>query len=305
MIANQLKSLKSLTPKRFKARHIDTPAAIQIKPVRKNFTFEDVPRYWYDNNPLITHVMNAMSLTFPDGEQFFVDSVRAFREHYTDERQKQHIRGFIGQEAMHSLEHDHFNEFLKTQGYEQPVKGGTKLARYMIKRIQARKSAVDQLATTAALEHITAVLGRWLMAEQTLSRLDPSVRPLWLWHGIEETEHKAVAFDLLQNVTGGDYLTRVRAMPAAVIELITYTAIYSQEFLKADGLLGRPSVYLKGFRELTRTGGMAKMLLPAILEYFDPAFHPWQDDDSKQVAIHKAYLLELEAQAESSMGVAA
>ena len=293
----KLKSLKTLTPKRLKARRIDTPAAIEIKPVRKNFTFENVPRYWYDNNPLITHVMNAMSLTFPDGEQFFVDSVRAFREHHTDERQKQHIRGFIGQEAMHSLEHDHFNEFLKTQGYEQQVKGGTKLARFMIKRIQARKSAVDQLATTAALEHITAVLGRWLMTERTLSRLDPSVRALWLWRGIEETEHKAVAFDLLQNVTGGDYLTRVRAMPAAVIELITYAAIYSQEFLKADGLLSRPSVYLRGVRELTRTGGMARMLLPAILEYFDPAFHPWQDDDSKQVAIHKAYLLELEAQA--------
>ena len=302
MIAN---TLKSLAPKRLKARHIKTPQAIEIKPVRKNFSFDQVPRYWYDNNPLITHVMNAMSLTFPDGEQFFVDSVRAFREHFSDERQKQHIRGFIGQEAMHSLEHGHFNTYLETQGYAQQVKGGTKLARFMIQRIQARKSAVDQLATTAALEHITAVLGRWLMTEQTLSRLDPSGRALWLWHGIEETEHKAVAFDLLQNVTDGDYLTRVKAMPPAVIELITYAAIYAQAFLRVDGLLSRPSVYIKGLRELTRPGGMLRMLLPAILEYFDPAFHPWQDDDSKQVAIHKAYLLELEAETEASMKVAA
>ena len=90
-----------------------TPA-ISITPRRMGFTFEgleDQP-YWFDNDPVLTHVLNVMSLTFPDGERFFVDSVRALRDQAKGPDRQKDISGFIGQEAMHSLEHQAFNDLI-------------------------------------------------------------------------------------------------------------------------------------------------------------------------------------------------
>ena len=40
---------------------------------------------------------------------------------------------------------------------------------------------------------------------------DPAMAKLWRWHALEETEHKAVAFDVFQQVSGNKWLLR-RAM---------------------------------------------------------------------------------------------
>ena len=51
-----------------------TPKNVEIKPQRMGFEFgDDVPRYWVAENYLISHTMNALSVLFPQGEQFFVD----------------------------------------------------------------------------------------------------------------------------------------------------------------------------------------------------------------------------------------
>ena len=47
---------------------------------RMDFEFREVPRYWADNDPHFTHLLNALSATFPEGERFFVDSVRLFQD---------------------------------------------------------------------------------------------------------------------------------------------------------------------------------------------------------------------------------
>src|SRR5690554_7429648 len=95
----------------------NTPDNVAIKPQRMGFEFDEkVPRYWLDNNYLISHTMNALSVLFPEGEQFFVDSVRAFRDQINDPKLKAEVRGFIGQEAMHSLEHITMNQHVRDQG---------------------------------------------------------------------------------------------------------------------------------------------------------------------------------------------
>mgnify|MGYP006167661917 CR=1 FL=1 len=92
------------------------PAHVQITPQRQDFAFADVPRYWFDNDPVLSHFLNALSLTFPDGERLFVDSVREFRDVVTDKARQKEISGFIGQEAMHSLEHVSMNNMLEAKG---------------------------------------------------------------------------------------------------------------------------------------------------------------------------------------------
>ena len=81
--------------------------SVPITPRRMGFSFEGIQHddYWFDNDPVLTHLLNILSLTFPDGERFFVDSVRALRDQVDDKERQKDISGFIGQEAMHSLEH--------------------------------------------------------------------------------------------------------------------------------------------------------------------------------------------------------
>ena len=260
------------------------PASVAITPQRMDFAFENVPRHWFAGDPVVTHFLNALSLTFPDGERFFVDSVRAYRDRITDPVQQKEISGFIGQEAMHSLEHNSFNEMLCAQGYEKEARGGQSLARKLIAAGQARMSKRMQLHATAALEHITAILAYRLLSDPALvNRMDPSVRDLWIWHAIEETEHKGVAFDLLMEVAP-DYRDRVRTQLAASLALASYTTQYTWAFLKRDGIHRRPLVLARGLWRLFGINGLVSRTLPMWLRYFRPGFHPWEVDDSHLIA---------------------
>src|SRR5690554_3943649 len=122
--------------------------------------------------------MNALSVLFPEGEQFFVDSVRAFRDQINDPKLKAEVRGFIGQEAMHSLEHITMNQHVRDQGMpveemEKDLKVILDLARKLPKR--------HQLAVTCALEHITAMMGDMLRGRaNVVENMNESMRPWWV-----------------------------------------------------------------------------------------------------------------------------
>lgn len=265
---------------KFLRRQIRTPESVSITPQKMGFEFNNVPRRWAMNDPVVTHLMNALSLTFPDGERMFVDAVRACRDIVSDPVRQKEISGFIGQEAMHSLEHDNFNEMLAAQGYEAEARGGQKLAQVLIGRARENMSKKQMLALTAGLEHITAILAHRILSDPALvEKIDPNVRNLWLWHAIEETEHKAVAYDLYQDVSG-DYRLRVATFLSATTFLLGYTGRYTWAFLKKDGLNRNPVMLAKGIWRLLGYRGLVSGTIPDYLQYLRPDFHPWQQDDS-------------------------
>ena len=275
-----------------RARKKKPANTLTITPQRMDFDFAGVPKHWFDNDPVLSHFLNALSLTFPDGERFFVDAVRAFRDTVKDPERQKEISGFIGQEAMHSLEHDTFNKMLAAQGYREQAEGGQKLARYLIKQGRERLSAKKQLAATAALEHITAILANRLLKDPALlESMDPSVRELWMWHAIEEIEHKAVAYDLYQDVCG-DYRLRVRILLAASLALASYTSKYTWAFLKQDNLHRNPLVLARGAWRLFGFNGLLTRTVPDFLQFLRPGFHPWQEDNSALVARWRGVLAE-------------
>ena len=51
---------------------------------------------------------------------------------------------------------------------------------------------------TAALEHFTATLAEMILSDPEARDMfgDETVKNLFLWHALEEAEHKAVAFDV-------------------------------------------------------------------------------------------------------------
>lgn len=263
-----------------------TPDHVAIKPQRMGFEFgEQVPRYWLNDNYLLSHMMNALSVLFPQGEQFFVDSVRQFRDQITDPKLKEEVRGFIGQEAMHSLEHIAMNQHVRDQGMpveemERDLKVILDVARKLPKR--------HQLAITCALEHITAMMADMLLERDDVREdMHETMRPLWVWHAIEETEHKAVAYDVFQQA-GGTYAERAFYQVFSTAALGIVGTWYTGRMIMHDRKHFSLKDAAKGMWRMWGKDGAFSSLIPTWLEYFKPGFHPWDKDNSEVIGRFKA-----------------
>ena len=229
------------------------------------------------DDPFATHLLTVLSATFPAGEQVFIDAVRSFRDQVRDPRLLQQMRAFISQEGQHRHRHETLNrhpERFGLPGSELEQRAGA-ITREMAKR----RTPLENLAMTAALEHFTAVLCEAFLTQDELreSVAEP-FRSLWTWHCVEELDHKAVAFDVYQEVSG-DYATRVRWMLHATLTFVLGSGLMHLEALHADGQLRRPRYLLRRFWKYwrPRTGHFAR-LLPLYLAYYRRDFHPFERD---------------------------
>src|SRR3954466_3948863 len=133
----------------------------------RRISFEEslqaIPKHFGGNGDLVSsHVAAGLSAVFPDGEDFFVRSVRQYRDQITDPELKRQVAGFIGQEAMHGREHRAFNDRLAELGY--PTK---RFERFTKKGLEMRERIAppaSNLAATAALEHFTATLAELVLS---------------------------------------------------------------------------------------------------------------------------------------------
>lgn len=267
-------------------RASNTPEQVTIKPQRMGFEFgEQVPQYWLDNSYFLSHMMNSLSVLFPQGEQFFVDSVRAYRDQISDPKLKAEVRGFIGQEAMHSLEHVAMNQHVRDQG--MPVEELEKHLEVVL-GIAKKLPKRHQLAITCALEHMTAMMADMLLARSDVREdMDESMRPLWVWHAIEETEHKAVTYDVFQQV-GGTYAERAFYQMFSTAALGVMASYFTGRMMLNDRKNFSLKDSARGLWRMWGRNGTFSSLIPTWLEYFKPGFHPWDHDNSELIARFKA-----------------
>ncbi|WP_339460531.1 metal-dependent hydrolase [Pseudomonas sp. EA_105y_Pfl2_R69] len=250
-------------------------------PVRRmDFSFSESQKFWFAGDPFMSHFMNNLSSLFPYGEKFFVDSVRAVRDQVSEPQLKKDISAFIGQEAMHSKEHAAYNDYAAEHGIDlERLELRIKVLLEWVTKITTKK---QRLAATCALEHFTATMAEQLLQREDLTTQmnDPKLYQLWMWHAIEENEHKAVCYDVYQKVYGG-YFTRTIMM--AITSLIFFGVIgwFQVHLLRKDGQLFNWRSWGKGLKMLfgPRNGFLTKLLLP-YLDYYRPGFHPL-DHDSK------------------------
>ncbi|WP_410211420.1 metal-dependent hydrolase [Aquirhabdus sp.] len=243
---------------------------------RPEFNFAQLPKYYFNNNPLLSHLLTALSLTFPNGERFFVHSVRNVRDQVKTATLKSDVSAFIGQEAMHSHAHEDFNDFAKRIGLDvQPIIDSEYEKVEQIKGVLTPK---QQLAVTCALEHFTAIIAQYLLEHDDFhTQLHPDAARLWMWHALEETEHKAVAFDVYREVFN-DEVVRKRTMRIITTTFISRISYITGKLLLNDkeGRLQFKQHWL-AFQQLK---AMAKTLLPAYLDYYKNDFHPNQHDSN-------------------------
>ncbi len=239
-------------------------------------------RHWNGGNPAVTHAFNALSFLFPQAERYFIEvAVEVARglDNTKTPALTQAVKGFIVQESTHSHQHNKYNAILKAQGFENVV-------RRFIHRLQERShrdfAPLTKLAVVCGYEHYTAILGNFILSNpQILRSAEPDMALVWGWHSAEETEHKAVCFDLYQAAGGGWF----RRCLVFLLVTLNFNLMFGRQYfslLYRDGCL-HPSRFVKTLRQsfsfFFGGSGITWQLLWHGVRYMSPWFHPWNQDN--------------------------
>ena len=237
-----------------------------------------VPRHWAGGDAFKTAVFDALSMSFPRGEQYFIDSLKAGAQRLDASAQEafaSELKGFIGQEATHRHVHGRFNKQLTELGYSDV------LDRRIERRIRrmAHRDVRQHVAATAATEHLTALLASWLLRRtDILADAPKALTTMWLWHSTEEIEHRSTAFDLYKAI-GGHEKGRRQAFWYISIHFMFDVWVQVMSNLWRDGSWKHPSTWINGWRLLFESDGMIRGNRAAWSAYLRRDFHPSQHDE--------------------------
>jgi predicted metal-dependent hydrolase len=237
--------------------------------------------------PFATHVLNVLHLLLPAGEEFFVDVFKKALPLIKDDQLRLDVQGFIGQEAVHSQAHAKVLAHFAARGVD--LTPFTDQIRWLFEKLLGprprwsprRQHAwlLEQVSIVSAIEHYTAILGEWVLDASAHDAIgtDPMMLDMLRWHGAEEVEHKAVAFDTMTHLRAG-YWRRARAQlvvaPAMLLLWIRGVRfLYKVDPYLPQGTKARWRDYVHAAR---------RGLVPSPLrflrvgDYYRPGFHPSQ-----------------------------
>lgn len=270
---------------------------LSVPPVRRlRFRFGEqrpMQHFFADRNIVLSHLVAMLSAVFPPGEESFIRSVRRFSNEITDPDLKKRVAGFMGQESVHGQEHRRLNDQLVHMGYPLvrlfTFGHDSRRQRWLV-RFEDRCSPYAHLAWTGAAEHYTAVIARRLLSSDELQAIpgDPEVWHLLNWHAVEESEHKAVAFDVFRAV-GGSEQTRVAVMRRMYYLTIPLVVLFVTLSVLTDPRAWRPIKALRQTYQVVR-GPLVKGLMAELAQYMQPGFHPNDVDTTELEAKWRAEL---------------
>jgi uncharacterized protein len=258
-----------------------SPADLTITPRDRRFGRNVAQkRWWLGGDPIATAFYNALSVTFPRGEAFFIESVKAHREGAPPKLAAE-IRAFVQQEVIHGREHIAFNKRVVEAGYDI-----SRLEASVTESLEMTKGRpqILNLAVTMALEHYTAIMAQQFVAvDAHLGTADEESRNLWRWHAIEEIEHKGVAYDTWLHATR-EWTRWKRWKVKSLMMFIVTTKFWPRRYkgmldlLAQDGISGA-AVHARILWFMFGNPGIVRRLIPAWSTFFLPGFRPWNHDD--------------------------
>ncbi len=263
------------------------PSDVTIEPRRMDFqAVTNKPRYWHPV-AAFTHILTAASLFFPEGERFFVRSVQNYEHDISDPQLRKDMAGFMQQEVIHGEEHERFNYDIADQGY--PYLYG--IERFLVKGVFANirrfTSRQVQLALTVCLEHVTATLaGALLKYPQLMDDAEPQYREIWNWHAVEESEHKAVAYDVYDAV-GGSYWIRVTTLVLSSLFFLGLVLFVTGRMLHTDAKLFNREMVRETKEYVSERMWIFKNVGKDFIQFFKRDFHPWQIDNRDDIEAWK------------------
>ena len=238
-----------------------------------------IPRHWCGGDAFRTALFNALSMSFPIGEQFFIDSVRNGFKALPPDKQalfNAEVQGFIGQEGTHRRLHSLYNGHLEKLGLVNDWAPRAAKRLKLLDGVDVKHS----VAITAANEHFTAILADWMLRNpDLLAGADPRLATLWLWHSAEESEHKATAFDVYQAL-GGNHEWRITWFRRVTTIFLGDTLRQTLNNLRHDGTLWKWSTWQSAGSFLFGRRGLIRNTYQPWRDYFRRNFHPRDQDSS-------------------------
>ncbi|MEE4541111.1 metal-dependent hydrolase [Streptomyces sp. V4-01] len=275
-----------------------------IRPRRVSFDWKQTPLHWIPDEPTATHVINVLHLLLPAGERWFVKVFKEALPLVSDERLLKDVKGFMGQEATHSVQHAYVLEHLAEQDLD--TTGYTRHVEWMFDvllgekppaglPVPAREWLRFRLSLIAAIEHFTAVLGDWILDADALdgAGTDEVMLDLLRWHGAEEVEHRAVAFDMYQHAGGKGvlrYLRRVEGMALAWPMLVYLWVAGARFMMRHDPQLTGARYRFKDHGAAARRGLLPSWssLNAAMPRYLRRSYHPSQEGSMRKAVEYLA-----------------
>ncbi|MEU4346776.1 metal-dependent hydrolase [Streptomyces sp. NPDC023838] len=287
--------------------HLDgaSPDHYRITPRRVSFDWHETPLHWIPDEPTATHVINVLHLLLPAGERWFVKVFKEALPLVTDPVLLKDVKGFMGQEATHSVQHAYVLDHLAEQRLDTAAY--TRHVDFLFDKLLGEHPPFGtpiptqewlrfRLSLIAAIEQFTAVLGDWVLHAEALDRAgsDPVMLDLLRWHGAEEVEHRAVAFDMYQHCGGEGlprYARRVEGMVVVAPVLLWLWAWGTSYLIRHDPqLAGRLRYSLREHNRAVRRGLLPswKELGAAIPRYFRRSYHPSQEGSLRKAVEYLA-----------------
>ena len=270
---------------------VDTPPGriVRARRIRFDYPIGSLGHHYVDGDLVMSHAVAYLSAAFPEGEDFFVRSVRQFADQVTDPELQARVQGFIGQEVSHGREHRALNERLHQMGY--PTRRHDRVTRRGLAWYERLLSPLTCLAITAALEHFTAVFAETLLSNERAQALlgATEVRSMLLWHAIEESEHRSVAFDVYRAV-GGSERRRIAAMRWIILSFALSVIIYTTASLLGDRAAYHPVRLARSCAALRQSPFLTRAVLQRVRAYTKRGFHP---DDTDNTALLEHWTAEL------------
>ena len=264
---------------------------VPTRPVEFESWLDDLPRHFAaDGDIVMSHVLAVLSSVFPDGEDYFVRSVEAARDQVQDPKLREDVEGFVGQESMHGREHRVLNEKLAELGY--PTRAIGAYVRWLFRTRERYHNKRLHLAFTAALEHYTATLAEILLndAEAREQVGHRGVRYLLMWHALEESEHKAVAFDVYQAM-GGTERMRNATMWMTHLLFVLETSIWALISMARDPeVRAHPLRLARSLLRVPRSPFVSAAAARQLFQYNRRGFHPNDRDTTEMISHWRAEL---------------
>ena len=269
------------------------------QPLKQNWD-QELPKYWFDNSPFKTHFMNALSIMIPVSEYIVLHTLKETQPLLTDLELKAQVSHMIAQENWHSFSHKKYNIWLERMDLPAVELSSNWLVSIISGKKKADKmfGASFWLPVIVAGEHSAACFMEYFLERPALlQQMHPHFRQAWLWHFIEEIEHKGSSMEMWHDTKQIYNRKKWKLNLAHLVQGVRFHSTvlqYTFTLLNRDKQLWKWKTFKDGMSFIFGRDGLFFNTAGQWCRLFGKNFNPW-DHDTRYLIAQYQKIIDVEA----------